>query len=122
MQDYIIDTDATITFAVEYGGKKILEEEYVPDAQNQTSLQRSTVDTYELLDGRDMERDFQLNTPWLVNASLGYTVGNSLALGAEYEFENYGSMKFSYPEGGEMPDVIMEHRLIERKSTAFRTR
>lgn len=32
MQDYIIDTDVSITFAVEYGGKRILEEDYVPDA------------------------------------------------------------------------------------------
>ena len=40
MQDYIIDTDATLTFAVEYGGKKILEEEYVPDAQNQVRVRR----------------------------------------------------------------------------------
>lgn len=34
MQDYIIDTDVTITFAVKYGGKAILEEEYVPDGNN----------------------------------------------------------------------------------------
>ncbi len=40
MQDYIIDTDSTITFAVEYGGKKILEEEYVPDAQDQVRVRR----------------------------------------------------------------------------------
>lgn len=33
MRDYIIDTDSTITFSVKYGGKTILEEEYVPDAQ-----------------------------------------------------------------------------------------
>lgn len=32
MQDYIIDTDVSITFSVEYGGKRILEEYYVPDA------------------------------------------------------------------------------------------
>lgn len=32
MRDYIIDTDSTITFTVRYGGKAILEEEYVPDA------------------------------------------------------------------------------------------
>ena len=31
MKDYIIDTDSTITFAVQYGGKTILEEEYTPD-------------------------------------------------------------------------------------------
>lgn len=89
-------------------GALLTSDRLLPDAQNQTSLQRSTVDTYELLGGRDMERDFQLNTPWVVNASLGYTVGNSLALGAEYEFENYGSMKFSYPEGGEMSDETSE--------------
>lgn len=32
MRDYIIDTDSSITFAVKYGGKIILEEDYVPDA------------------------------------------------------------------------------------------
>ena len=40
MQDYVIDTDSTISFAVEYGGKRILEEEYVPDAQNQVRVRR----------------------------------------------------------------------------------
>lgn len=60
------------------------------------------IDTRDFLDGRDMERDFRLNTPWLFNVSLGYTVGASLALGAEYEYENYSSMKFLYPEGDEM--------------------
>lgn len=40
MQDYIIDTDETLTFAVQYGGKKILEEEYVPDGQNQVRVRR----------------------------------------------------------------------------------
>lgn len=59
------------------------------------------VDTYAELGG-DMERDFKLQTPWVFNASLGYTVGNSLALGAEYEYEDYSNMKFKYPEGDEM--------------------
>lgn len=49
-----------------------------------------------------MDRDFKLQTPWVFNASLGYTVGNNLALGAEYEYEDYSSMKFKYPEGDEM--------------------
>lgn len=60
------------------------------------------VDTYTALGNRDMERDFKLQTPWVFNASLGYTVGNYLALGAEYEYEDYSSMKFKYPEGDEM--------------------
>lgn len=38
MQDYVIDTDVSIMFAVQYGGKAILEEEYVPDANNQVRV------------------------------------------------------------------------------------
>lgn len=40
MQDYIIDTDASITFSIQYGGKKILDEEYVPDGNNQVRIRR----------------------------------------------------------------------------------
>ena len=40
MQDYIIDTDSTITFSIQFGGKKILDEEYVPDANNQVRIRR----------------------------------------------------------------------------------
>lgn len=40
MQDYIIDTDGTIRFAVKYGGKVILEEEYVPDANFQVRVRK----------------------------------------------------------------------------------
>lgn len=38
MQDYIIDTDVSITFAVKYGDRNILEEEYAPDANNQVRV------------------------------------------------------------------------------------
>lgn len=33
---------------------------------------------------------------------LGYTVGNSFAIGAEYEYEDYSTMRFNYPEGDAM--------------------
>ena len=33
-------------------------------------------------------------TPWTYNLSLGYTVGNNLALGAEYEYKDYSSIQF----------------------------
>ncbi len=51
------------------------------------------IDTYDIL-GQDMVRSFQLRTPWLYNVSLGYTVGSSLALGAEYEYQDYSSIEF----------------------------
>lgn len=75
---------------------------YLPDAAGDEVLTQTTVDTYEALGGRDMERDFKLQTPWVFNASLGYTIGKELALGAEYEYEDYSSMKFKYPYGEEM--------------------
>lgn len=75
---------------------------YLPAEDGSEVMTHTTIDTYSELGGRDMDRDFELQTPWLFNVSLGYTVGNSLALGAEYEYEDYSSMKFFYPEGDEM--------------------
>lgn len=46
-----------------------------------------------------MVRSFNFQTPWTYNVSLGYTVGNSMALGAEYEYQDYSSMKFKDPDG-----------------------
>lgn len=68
----------------------------------QDELINSYFDTYQELGDTDMNREFRLNTPWKYNFNLGYTVGKNLALGAEYEFEDYSTVKFRYPEGDEM--------------------
>jgi hypothetical protein len=65
-----------------------------------THWQNTTIDTFDELNGRDMIRDFQLQTPWVFNLSAGYTIGSNIALGAEYEYEDYSSMKFRYPDDG----------------------
>lgn len=36
--------------------------------------------------------DFKIRTPWKFGLSLGHTVGNYLALGATYEYADYGSI------------------------------
>lgn len=36
--------------------------------------------------------DFKLYTPWKLGLSVGHTIGNQLALGASYEWADYGSM------------------------------
>ena len=36
--------------------------------------------------------DFKLYTPWKFGLSLGHTIGNYLALGASYEYADYGSV------------------------------
>lgn len=58
------------------------------------------VDSRDYLDGGgDMVQAFRFQTPWVFNGSLGYTVGKSLALGAEYEYKDYSAMKFRDTEG-----------------------
>lgn len=56
------------------------------------------VDTRDEIYG-DMVREFRLQTPWTYNISLGYTIGKSWALGAEYEYMDYSTMKFKDPDG-----------------------
>lgn len=77
------------------------------------------VDTWEELGGRNLERDFKLHTPWLYNVSLGYTVGKEWAFGAEYEYEDYSSMKFKYDDsmGGTMPETYVVKDMAKSVST-----
>jgi len=49
------------------------------------------------------ETEYRFRTPWKIDASLGYTIGNNIALGAEYEFADisschYSSSNFDYNE------------------------
>lgn len=46
--------------------------------------------------------EYDIVTPWKYNLSLGYTVGRKWALGAEYEFCNYGKAKIRDYDGNEM--------------------
>ena len=79
-------------------GAELTSDVFLDDNLNTTRLSASTFNDL----GGPMIRDFKLETPWVINASLGYTVGSMLALGAEYEYEDYSTMKFKYPEGDEM--------------------
>ena len=56
---------------------------------------RLTTDNYTTIgtnvDWSAAKEDFQFNTPWKFGVSLGHTVGNYLALGAGYEYADYGT-------------------------------
>lgn len=88
-----------IFYKLTYSNGALLNSTYL---NGDGDLMLATVDTYQELGGRDMEMDFELRTPWVFNASLGYTVGNCLALGAEYEYEDYSTMHFNYSDGYDM--------------------
>ena len=60
------------------------------------------LDTQQALGG-DMIRPFRLQTPWVYNVSLGHTIGNNFALGAEYEYKDYSTNKFYDRDGVSMP-------------------
>lgn len=48
--------------------------------------------------------DYRVNTPWKFGVSLGHTVGNYLALGATYEYSDYGTIDNRYIDGGYYDD------------------
>lgn len=43
--------------------------------------------------------DFKVYTPWKFGLSLGHTIGSSVALGATYEYSDYGSMDTRINDG-----------------------
>ncbi len=54
-----------------------------------------TADNYTTI-GSNVDRssaggDFRFNTPWKFGLSIGHTIGSQIALGAVYEFADYGS-------------------------------
>lgn len=57
--------------------------------------------------------EYDIVTPWKYNVSLGHTVGNYLALGAEYEYSNYGKAKVRDYDGNRMeePDGVFMNQL-----------
>lgn len=46
------------------------------------------------------EYDYKLYSPWKFGASIGYTFGNKVALGASYEFADYGHTDTRVVDGG----------------------
>lgn len=50
----------------------------------------------------DTQRDYTLTTPWKFNVSMGTTFAGLVAVGAEYEYEDYSSAKLAYDDGMKM--------------------
>ena len=69
-------------------------------SEEEGKVMRTSVDTYDYVG--NMVRSYRLHTPWVYNVSLGYTIGKELAIGAEYEYKDFGRTRYSYPDGEEM--------------------
>lgn len=57
-------------------------------------------DSGSIMDSRDRTNyKFRLYTPWKFGVSLGHTIGSQVALGASYEYADYGTMDSRYITG-----------------------
>ena len=45
--------------------------------------------------GNSGDYDYKFRTPWKFNLSLGHTFGTNVAIGAEYEFSDYASSRYT---------------------------
>jgi len=50
--------------------------------------------------GQQAEYDFKVYTPWKFGVSFGHTIGQQVALGATYEYADYGTMDNRVNDGG----------------------
>ncbi len=55
----------------------------------------TTYDPYADIGGYD----YNIHTPWTFNLSLGHTIANCVAIGAEYEYADYSTAKVTYDSG-----------------------
>lgn len=65
---------------------------------------RLTTENYTTIGGNvdrsSAKEDFRFNTPWKFGLSLGHTISNNIALGAVYEYADYGACDMRSIDGG----------------------
>ena len=81
---------------------KISSDIYAFDNRELKPFESQTLSDY--LGGDYLNYDYRIITPWKFNVNLGTTIGSSLALGAEYEYEDYGSAKLKDVDGYDLGD------------------
>lgn len=73
---------------------------YDLNTSNYTTLSKINRGKEELLKDTGESYDFKLYTPWKFGVSLGTTFGNYLAIGAGYEYADYGNLDSRVNDGG----------------------
>ena len=61
--------------------------------------QDASIRTWDRLGGKNMERRFQLQSPWLFNVSAGTTIGGKFAIDAEYQLQDFSTVRFRDIDG-----------------------
>lgn len=79
---------------------------------NQIERYNAETDSYDGWGG-NVVNDYELTTPWKFNVSAGYTIGTSVALGAEYEYADYSSAKLKNGDGYEDSYMVTQNSFIK---------
>lgn len=75
---------------------------YAFDDREIKPFEKQTLSDY--LGGDYLNYDYRIYTPWKFNVNMGTTIGTALALGAEYEFEDYSTAKLKDVDGYDLGD------------------
>lgn len=67
----------------------------------------------DYLDNSYLTYDYRTITPWKFNVSMGTTVGGLLAVGAEYEYQDYASTKLEDVDGYELGDQFSVENFLK---------
>ena len=102
-------TTPTIYTLRDYNSAILTSSVTLRDPSGYEWVETTEIDTYkDNAFGGDCYTDYTMIAPAKINVSLGGTVGTSLALGAEYEYTNYGDISL-YDENGNENTVMNEH-------------
>lgn len=100
-------TTPTVYSLYDYNSAVLNSNVWLTDGDGNTWLQGTKVDTYDAVGG-DCLTSYTMTAPSKFNVSLGGTLGTSWALGAEYEYTNYGNIKL-YDDRGMENTVMNTH-------------
>ena len=67
-----------------------------------------------LSSGNNGEYDYRFRTPWKFGVSLGHTIANKFAIGAEYEFQDMSTMHYSEVDGYNSDYFRNQNRIMEQ--------
>ena len=79
-------------------------------------FEKQTLSDY--LGGDYLNYDYRIYTPWKFNVNMGTTIGTALALGAEYEFEDYSTAKLKDVDGYDLGDQNSVNTYLKGVHTA----
>lgn len=107
-----IHTPTWYSLTESYSARLRSEYDMMNGGTNEIERYNAETDSYDGWGG-NVVNDYELTTPWKFNLSAGYTIGSSVALGAEYEYADYSSAKLKNGDGYEDSYMVTQNSFIK---------